>query len=336
MVNQISPPPLTDMLFWHLGEEPRPNRQSRMRTVERRDQQYRLQWVWASNGKVPSNAVVANDVKGKRTFIGRAHYQGSVTPGFVDPKRAACCIVWGGEERKIELYEVLCTAGRFVAVSQLETNALLNASSAGISEFGEPLFIGRAQIKGSWVYGKVQRSHGPSGVCYIPFKGKELAFKEYEVFIGIPLGEDIHCWKPLIDQNIPSNANVGGFHERSYLYIGHSNHRGSCTPGMVSTVTKRCHIAWGGSEHRKAEFEILCNCRGKFVESKLGQVPVGAVLGGYSEVVGEPLFIGRVKVKESLIVGKVQPSHKVCYIPVGGKEVAFERYEVFVFEQYSK
>lgn len=58
-----------------------------------------------------------------------------------------------------------------------------------------------------------------------------------------------------------------------------------------------------------------------------GEIAPGALQGGVTET-GERLYIGRAEHEGSLTIGKVQLSHKVCYIPYGGKEVACQQYEV--------
>lgn len=322
--------------LWIPYDEPHLNRQTRLQILSRRDHLYGLRWVWASNGQVPANAVRTTGPSGARTYIGRAHFQGSVTPGMVVPERNACVIAWGGNEHAIKIYEVLCSEGSFVQITPKDADALLMATSGGISESGEPIFIGRAKYKGNWIAGKVQRSHGTLGTCYIPHGGKEVACSEYQVFIAVPPEPGIvgHYWRSTEESKVPSHATIGGGNEHGPLYIGHASHRGSCTPGQISPATNRCHIAWGGNEHRKPKFEFLCNCPGHFIPSQDGQVPVGAVLGGWSEYEGEPLFIGRVLVKGHWLVGKVQPSHKVCYIPITGKEVAHKHYEIFVHDGF--
>ncbi|XP_055547452.1 uncharacterized protein LOC129731463 [Wyeomyia smithii] len=339
MVNKVSPLSATQMAIWRgmwaYEDEPRLSRVARMRTMDRRDFLSGLKWVWACNGAVPSQALVGGKLDGQQYYIGRAHHQGSVTPGMVIPKRKACCIAWGGDEHDKDVYEVLCSDGRFVPVSERSTGNLLNASSAGISEDGEPLFIGLVQHEGKLICGKVQRSHG---VCYIGYKGREMGFSEYQVFVGIaPTPLESHYWVMCddSDSDVPAAATVAGSDTNGCLYIGRAGHRGSCTPGYISQATRKCHIAWGSDEHRKSRFEYLCNCRARFVPGRENFIPVGAVGGGYSEF-GEPLFIGRVQVKNRYIVGKVQPTHKVCYIPYGGKVIAHAEYEILVLDDYTK
>jgi hypothetical protein len=51
--------------------------------------------------------------------------------------------------------------------------------------------------------------------------------------------------------------------------------------------------------------------------------------GGKTED-GETLYIGRVKHDGTLTIGKVQPSHGVCYISYGGKEIRYSDFEILV------
>ncbi|XP_055635917.1 uncharacterized protein LOC129775326 [Toxorhynchites rutilus septentrionalis] len=137
-------------------------------------------WVGASHGKIPENAVVAGYEGRHKLYVGRADIMQSIAPGVVMPHRRACFVAWGGKSHKRAAYEVLCTAGEFVPIDS--TNTLLRGTPAGISEQGEPLYIGRAKLDGSLISGKIQRSYF---FCYIPHKGKEvenLVF-ESEIFI---------------------------------------------------------------------------------------------------------------------------------------------------------
>uniref|UniRef100_A0A182S7W9 DUF3421 domain-containing protein n=1 Tax=Anopheles maculatus TaxID=74869 RepID=A0A182S7W9_9DIPT len=117
---------------------------------------------------------------GKRSklYLGRADHAGSTTPGFIDPVKKICTIPWGGAAHEKKVYEILCTPGEFVPCN--DTNTLLRATPVGVSEQGEPLYFGRAEMDGKLICGKVQRSHA---VCYISHNGKEKARPSFEVFI---------------------------------------------------------------------------------------------------------------------------------------------------------
>lgn len=329
MVNIISPPVLYQVQFLaglgHFEADAPLDRTARQRTLLRRDHHSGLRWIWASDGQVSPGAFEI----GSGCYLGRAYHAGSVTPGRIDLAKKACCIPWGGDEHQKRIYEVLCGEGKFVPVTPDSTEALLKATTAGMSEQGEPLFIGRVWHDSQWISGKVQRSHG---VCYIGCKGKELAFREYEVFVGEgdpQLQADGHYWiKDDVEPNLPIPRSATLF---GSCYVARARHRNSLLPGTVDMVRQQCLVTWGEEAHNKNRFQYLCNCRGKFVPTKGDHIPVGAIHGGYSEF-GEPLFIGRVPVGPKMLVGKVQPSHKMCYVPMAGAELGYSEYEILVLD----
>ncbi len=61
--------------------------------------------------------------------------------------------------------------------------------------------------------------------------------------------------------------------------------------------------------------------------SRSGQIPSGAIVGG-REGNGDIYYIGRAEFRNSLVIGKVQPSHKILYVPFDGKEIKINVYEV--------
>lgn len=75
---------------------------------------------------------------------------------------------------------------------------------------------------------------------------------------------------------------------------------------------------------------MLCGYDCSWIQSYEDIVPVGAFAGGFSEVLHEPLYIGRAEHNGHLVVGKVQPSHKVCYISFDGREMAKRYYEILI------
>lgn len=92
------------------------------------------------------------------------------------------------------------------------------------------------------------------------------------------------------------------------------------------------YVPFGGREHPKNQYEVLCNGTVSWIPSAhghIGHTPSNAVLGGMTSS-GEPLYIGRANYNGSLTPGKIQPSHNTLYIPFGGTEVAIRDYEVLV------
>lgn len=90
-----------------------------------------------------------------------------------------------------------------------------------------------------------------------------------------------------------------------------------------------CYVGFAGKEHLVKHYEVLCNMAHEWKEARKDEIPEGALEAGYSET-GEKLYIGRIKHKDSLCLGKVQPSHKCLYIVFAGKEVAYKAYQIFI------
>lgn len=57
------------------------------------------------------------------------------------------------------------------------------------------------------------------------------------------------------------------------------------------------------------------------------EIPPNAVEGG-KDSTGETLYIGRVRLDNELVPGKVVPSHECCYIAWDSEENAHPDYEV--------
>ncbi|XP_026732212.1 uncharacterized protein LOC113496988 [Trichoplusia ni] len=132
------------------------------------------------------------------------------------------------------------------------------------------------------------------------------------------------------DTQFPDGAFIGGY-EKENLYIIRANHRGSLTPGKFVSSEGLGYIPWGGEANVKSFFEVLCGYNCTWVSTKLDNIPVGAVVAGHSEDSGhERLYVGRARYFDHIIPGKVQPSHKVCYIAFDGKEVSVDNYEILV------
>jgi hypothetical protein len=118
--------------------------------------------------------------------------------------------------------------------------------------------------------------------------------------------------------------------------------------GKVVPTHGVCYVAWGGGEHGKSEYEVLVGSA-SWVPGTGSDIPPTALPGeillksikklldlnsvffsaGETED-GEPLFVGRARHEGTVTVGKIQPSHGVCYISYAGQELGFADYEVLV------
>lgn len=92
-------------------------------------------------------------------------------------------------------------------------------------------------------------------------------------------------------------------------------------------------MPWGGAEHEKTNFEILCNIKGTWIPNSGGTIPAGAFAAGHSED-GETLYIGRARIEGTLSIGKVHPIYGCCFLPYGGEVYSREDYEIFVLDPH--
>ncbi|EFA00610.1 uncharacterized protein LOC663246 [Tribolium castaneum] len=136
-------------------------------------------WVAARNGEVPPRAFAGGEDNGEPVYVARANFNGGLIPGKLVASHGTAYVPWGGQENAVPEYEVLCDfPGNWIACSG--GNVPPNAVTAGQSEEGEPLYVGRVVHDGSLTVGKVQPSHG---VVYIPYGGTELGFQDYEILV---------------------------------------------------------------------------------------------------------------------------------------------------------
>lgn len=135
-------------------------------------------------------------------------------------------------------------------------------------------------------------------------------------------------WVAAKEGEVPPNAIPAGF-DNEQLYVARANHEGAILPGKLVPSHGVCYVPWGGGEHGVAEYEVLTACDVTWMPATEGEVPSGALASGESED-GEVLYVGRATHEGVVSVGKVQGSHKVCYIPYGGQEIAYPEYEVLV------
>lgn len=134
------------------------------------------------------------------------------------------------------------------------------------------------------------------------------------------------CWVPASNGDIPPDAVEGGI-DGEPQFVARARHEGNLIPGKLVPSHSVTYVAYGGGEHPHSDYEVLVGCRPHWVQVEGTNIPPTAVPAGETGE-GEPLFVGRVHHEGSVTLGKVQPSHGVCYIPYGGQEMAFQAYEV--------
>ncbi|XP_065369116.1 uncharacterized protein LOC135961541 [Calliphora vicina] len=131
---------------------------------------------------------------------------------------------------------------------------------------------------------------------------------------------------------LPPNAVVGGYDtDGSVIYVGRSYHEGNHLPVKVIPSKRAAYISWAGGEHAKSHYELLVGENYTWQPCFGANIPPNAIQAGETVNGSEPLFIGRGHYGNSLVVGKIQPSHACLYIPFAGEEIKLDKYEVLVY-----
>ncbi|XP_063980312.1 natterin-4-like isoform X1 [Diachasmimorpha longicaudata] len=128
---------------------------------------------------------------------------------------------------------------------------------------------------------------------------------------------------------VPGMVTVGHDLDGSCLVVGRAHHQGDILPAKAKPEHGIAYVPYGGNEIMKHDFEVLMPVEFRWVPSRHGQVPHGAVEGGRTST-GETLYVGRTIHNGVPCVGKVHPSHGSLYIPYSGREIPFREYEVLV------
>lgn len=131
-------------------------------------------------GHVPAGAVLAgNTVDGNPLFVGRAHHEGSLTPGKIHRNHGCIYIPFNGREESILHYEVLVSQNRADWVHTSSHGPLpLNAIVVGNDSDGAPIYVGRAFHNGDQLpakvipsknvaYGKLKPNFEPKGKLFL-------------------------------------------------------------------------------------------------------------------------------------------------------------------------
>ncbi|XP_076172577.1 uncharacterized protein LOC143149258 [Ptiloglossa arizonensis] len=138
-------------------------------------------WVRAMGVRciVPGMITVGRDLDGMTLVVGRASHHGDTLPAKVKPDHGVAYVCHNGVEHIKHDYEILMPA-EFSWIRTGHGHIPPNAVEGGRTIDGEMLYIGRAYQDGIPCVGKVHRSHG---VLYVPYEGREVAFRDYEILV---------------------------------------------------------------------------------------------------------------------------------------------------------
>lgn len=210
-------------------------------------------WVSSNSGNVPENAVMSGSTsEGEPLYIGRAFYEGSLTPGKVHQSHGCLYLPYNGSEQSSQLYEVLIapppttTWTPWTAADGVPEGAIM----AGIDCDGTAIYIGKASHEDDVIPAKVLPAKESAYVCY---GGEEFVKYELEVLCGGPTK-----WVKSSQGEVPPGAIPGGLTiDGEILYIGRGSHDGSLTVGKVQSSHSTLYIAFDGQEISLPDYEIL-------------------------------------------------------------------------------
>lgn len=75
---------------------------------------------------------------------------------------------------------------------------------------------------------------------------------------------------------LPQGAIVGGHdQDGTPLYVGRAYHEADHIPAKVLADRKVAYVAYGGQEHAKIQYDILCHGNVSWVQSAHGSIPPG-------------------------------------------------------------
>ncbi|CAG9859683.1 unnamed protein product [Phyllotreta striolata] len=181
-----------------------------------------------------------------------------------------------------------------------------------------------------------------------------MSFSHYVLIALLVFGMflSLHCyeWIKVSDfDEFPSNAFVGGKEGINDLYVSrvyfNFGVRDGVFPGKLQN--RKCYISFYGNEYSSNYgCEILVDFKGKWVNIVENQtdVPEHAVVGGHDEE-NDKIYIGRAKINNDVVIGKVQElyiflkfvdyaKNIALYVPYKGREhTLYSNFEILVYSE---
>ncbi|XP_055387528.1 uncharacterized protein LOC129616083 [Condylostylus longicornis] len=287
-------------------------------------------WLPADSNNIPPHAVLAGtDTDGDTIYVGRAEHNGDLIPAKVIINKNCAYICHSGHEHIKHTFEVLVGYG-YGWIPANDGNVPPNTVEGGKTIDDETLYIGRGEFRGSVTPGKIHPSHG---CLYIPYGGQEIKLQNYEA-LSFKLYSTAHNWVSSSKfEGVPPEAVLAGHDsDGDAIYAGRAHHENDLLPAKIVPNKHKAYVAYGGEEHEKSYYEILCGDLYQWVPAHGGHVPANAMATGVTAD-GETLYIGRGEYAGSVTPGKVHPSHGCLYIPYGGREHRLDSYEVLTLPE---
>ncbi|XP_073833197.1 uncharacterized protein [Musca autumnalis] len=208
-------------------------------------------WVKCAYGQMPPNAVMTgHSSDGEAMYVGRADHRGSLCVGKVHPSHCCLYIPYGGQEIRLDHYEILIRLLPHAWMSSSLEYAPANAVVAGCDSDGSAIYVARAEHNGQMLPAKFIPHRREA---YVASEGKQIRKSDIELLLG-----QNYSWVSVGNGNIPANAVHAGYTESGEaMFIGRAKHCGSVTPGLVTRDYAGVLIPFGGGEVQVDSYEIL-------------------------------------------------------------------------------
>ncbi|XP_023024558.2 uncharacterized protein [Leptinotarsa decemlineata] len=289
----------------------------------------RFEWIPTSGGDIPEGAVEGGKTSdGEPLYIGRAYHEGSHTVGKVHPSHGCCYIPFNGGEHAHQQYETLVLRSCYGFKPEYDPHH----QASGYYQNPDNHYPSYSPPP----YPCTEYNQPVPPRQHYPVSHSEPGYFSKNNFHPGGFGNAFTAYD-WVDTSayggVPSTALRGGVDVDGHvIYVGRAFHEGDWIPAKVIPGKNVAYIAYNGLEHAKDRFQVLCEQHFHWLPGQGGYVPPDAVEGGMTAQ-GEPLYIGRVYHSGSQTIGKVHPSHGVCYIPFDGREIAYPNYEILVLRR---
>jgi len=163
---------------------------------------------------------------------------------------------------------------------------------------------------------------------------KEAVDNSHE--IPTTVGKPIYEWVPLENNKakLPSHALVACKDHGNPVYVARGLLDGSIRLGKFHAKYETLFVSHLGKEAEVYDnIEVFCvdkDAKVKWVDSELGQIPKGGVVG--TIVDGKSEFVGRGITDGEISPGRIVPEDKRMYASYGGEDVEVTKYQALVIE----
>ncbi|KAL5284477.1 hypothetical protein ACFFRR_006647 [Megaselia abdita] len=150
--------------------------------------------------------------------------------------------------------------------------------------------------------------------------------------------EGPHEWVEAFNGDIPEGAVAGGVdHKNDTIYVARGVFKDILCPGSLCPKDGGVYVCLEGSVGKLTAYEVLCNAKviwknwsagnAKLLNSGLKEE---AIVGWVTDEA--PMLVGRVKIKEAMAVGMYHGDNQIFYAAYQGKEMAFKKFELLLFD----